>query len=344
MSLLFADGFDGYGVTTDKYLLAISGDNPNPSLAAGRNGSYGLYLGGNAFFVYTRNLNVNAQTVWVGCAYSNVSASGLRILRLQTWGTDYISLYSVTGGALRVYRGDSVGGTILGTTVTGVLNMTGWNYIEMKVYIHDTAGTVDLWVDGINKLSLTSQDTKNGTDAYVNILAIGGKDNSQGNTQKCDDLYVTDDQGAAPLNGRLGDCRIEALLPNGAGDSSQFTPSAGSNYENVDERVIDNDTTYNESSTTGHKDLYAMSNLAGTSGSILAVVPWVRAKKTDGGGRTIRALVKHSTSEGQGATIAATDGYIYQLTPDVFPNNPSTASAWTPTEVNAMQAGLEIMS
>jgi len=75
-----------------------------------------------------------------------------------------------------------------------------------------------------------------------------------------DDFYVYDATGE-------GDHIPEArrfimTLPSGVGASSQWTPLAGNNFENVDDpSTPDADTTYVETDTIGKKDLYAHAGL-----------------------------------------------------------------------------------
>ena len=101
-----------------------------------------------------------------------------------------------------------------------------WYYIECKVYIHDTNGTVDIQVNGISDLSLTNQDTKYST-------SFTGASQIQLNLNAAvdlvfDDLYIAD--GTAGVNSFIGPCKIECLRPNGD-DTTDWDPSTpGSHY------------------------------------------------------------------------------------------------------------------
>ena len=91
-----------------------------------------------------------------------------------------------TGSFSRVRRGNA-GGTVLGTTATGLIAINTWYYIELQVVLSDTVGVVNLTIDGTSRLALTSQDTKNaGTKTVFDTMSLVG---ITGVTAKFDDLY-----------------------------------------------------------------------------------------------------------------------------------------------------------
>src|SRR6185437_13665423 len=77
---------------------------------------------------------------------------------------------------------------------------------------------------------------------------------------------------------QAGDLRVECVMPNGPGAHTQFTPSAGANWQNVDEVPPDDDTTHNDSSTAGQLDTFVHAALAGIPSSIAAVAVQVRGR------------------------------------------------------------------
>lgn len=52
----------------------------------------------------------------------------------------------------------------------GYIQLNTWYSLELKVYRHDTSGTMDLWLDGNNILSMTSKDTG---DNDLDLVRIG---------------------------------------------------------------------------------------------------------------------------------------------------------------------------
>jgi hypothetical protein len=68
----------------------------------------------------------------------------------------------------------------------------------------------------------------------------------------------------------VGPSSIQGLVPTGAGATTQFDPSTGSNYACVDE-VPASDTDYIYTNTANDVDTYACGNLTGTINSVKAV-------------------------------------------------------------------------
>jgi hypothetical protein len=243
-------------------------------------------------------------------------------------------------------------GTVLGTTSSG-LNLNSYAHIEFKVTFHPSAGTVDVWINGVNRLSLTGQNTRATANSSANAVYIGNPSinpNNQVGTWDYDDIIVydgqaTDANGNADITGPIGDCGLAWLLPTGAGTTTQFTPDTGSNFARVNEATPDGDTSYAESATVGNIDTYAMGDLAGTVTTIKSVASIQYAKKTDVGARGMKAELRSGGGNAAHATeIALGNSYLYYFSNwGRNPNNGSPAD-WTPTAVNALEAGQQVSS
>ncbi|MDD5353267.1 MAG: hypothetical protein PHS93_08925 [Candidatus Omnitrophica bacterium] len=136
----------------------------------------------------------------------------------------------------------------------------------------------------------------------------------------------------------------ETFRPNAAGDLTQLTPNAGSNYDRVLEAVADDDTTYNSSTgADGAKvDLYNVPDSGYGVGTINSVTIYARVRKEAG-----------STGAGNARIACKTEGTVYygsnEALADTYTNitkayttNPNTTVAWTWAEVNALQIGIEL--
>jgi hypothetical protein len=119
-----------------------------------------------------------------------------------------------------------------------------------------------------------------------------------------------------------------------------FTPSTGNNWEQVDDNGNDGDTSYVESSTTGHKDLYNFGSL-GTFANINAVVDYAIAKKTDVSSFTIIPVAKSNGVEADATGILVNDT-SYLAYGGVYLTDPDTTAAWTDTAVSAAQFGYKV--
>src|SRR5262249_45834379 len=138
------------------------------------------------------------------------------------------------------------GGTVTLGTSTAFLTAGAYNHIQIKVTISDTVGVVAIKVNDslTGWLNLSSQDTQNAGTSNITNIIIGGDLTFGIGTQmpfRIDDIVILDTTGAVN-NDFLGDCRVEAIFPNGAGNYAQWTPSTGSNFQNVDETPPNDDT------------------------------------------------------------------------------------------------------
>ena len=341
MALLFVDSFDHYA-TADILQKWTTKDDTIEIGAYGRNSTNGLRCsGGNADevnVVYTRTANTN--TCIVGFAFKWVTHTGaaLSILDIRDSATTHVALLLDNTGILTVYRG--LGTTLLGTTSATLASGT-YYYIELKVAIHDTTGTVDVQVNGSNVLSLTGQDTRNGAAAQWTSICLGNAINNTSNkTFDYDDFYLADSSGATN-NDLLGPIRVKAILPDGAGASTDFTPSAGSNFQNVDEASTDGDTTYNSESTAGDHDTYTYAAL-GLSGTVKGVQTNLMVRSDGAGSETIAPMVRISSTDYQGTTANVTTSYADSR--QVYETSPATAAAWTVAEIDGAEFGIKLVS
>lgn len=345
MTLLFCDGFDHYaeGDTLKKWTYYYDATTILGSEYARFNGQGILLNNSNSNNAHFKDLGDNYTTLIFGGA--------LKLIQTPTGvyptGDEYLFRFSDTGTTqvgicmdaelkIRAYNGDE---ELLGTSSNAV-PLNNWFYIEFKVTFNATSGSVEVRVNGTTYLTLTSKDTISTANAYANRIYVGA--NYHDADVYWDDIYVCDTSGSYN-NDFLGDITIETLHPSGAGNSSQLTPSAGSNYENVDDATdIDDDTTYNEGSTVGYKDTYAMDDMTGT-GTIKAVAFNLCARKTDAGSKGIQQIARvNSTDYDIGSAEGLFDNYkIYQGIAEV---NPDDSAAWEAADVNGMEAGVEIDS
>jgi hypothetical protein len=262
------------------------------------------------------------------------NSSGARLAEFRLGGTVQASL-AINNGEVLVKRSTS---STLQTTSSTPITTDVWYQVEIHL-VCDNSGSWEVKLDGTTILS-GSGDTQQ--HASLNDLDgvwffmwpdnVGTGD--QGITE-IDNVVIQDAAG-----GFLGEWRIEGLQPSGAGSQTDFTPSAGSNYENVDEVPPDDDTTYNESSTNGHRDLYAYDNLAALGGgeSIAAVQVNTIAKQS--GGEDVSNLIRSggTTYTETPQTLAAGYGTRKRLEEQ----NPNTSGAWSEAAVNAAEFGLEV--
>lgn len=257
----------------------------------------------------------------------------------------HISICVTTTGAIYVMRGGAIagtGGTYLGQTTGPVLVANAWQHIEVKVYIHDSAGTVEVRVEGVPVLSLTGIDTKNSASTTVDQINLHGLKTLAGTAMQFHwkDFIIWDSSGSSN-NDFIGPCQVITLLPDGD-NSFNWTPSTGSTgYNLINEGFEpDDESSYiSASSSLPAASTFTLGNLPADVTSVKAVMPVVRARKTDGGDGTLQVSMVSGASTGSGASRPITVAYTYWS--DVIEVDPATAAAWTPTAVNAAKLKLD---
>jgi hypothetical protein len=342
MAILFMDSFDHY---TDVYQKYVSSAEAVIEVSANARYGPGCLIPGTYKRGCLRSRSLTpSSTFIVGFAYkSNAWGADSAIMSLREGTTTHINLRLLNG--TRQWQVDRPG-TVLGTSTVQFATQT-WQYIEIKATIHDTAGSFELRQNGITILSGTNVDTRNGGTGLLDEIYIwdtGGADNRENNGAYLDDLYVCNTAGSVG-NDFLGDTRIEYLAPTGAGTRTGFTPSAGSNWSNVDE-VPASDTDYNSANTPGAMDLFQMANLSG-NGLVRGVQTISRAKKDDAGFRKFKPAFFKASGLGStdrwytGTQVPVSDSYAF-LPMQLLATSPDTGAAWTVDEINAIQYGYAV--
>lgn len=255
----------------------------------------------------------------------------------------HLSLYLATDGSLSLYRGTSAG-TLLETSATGLMAINTWYYIEVYGLIDNATGAYEIRINGTNVLDGSGVDSRNGgTDANVSCVGVTRIDNAtfSGAITLYDDIYAVTGDGV-DATGFQDEISIEKISPTGAGNYTQLTPSAGSNWQNVDE-IPFSASDYNGSPTPGQKDTYAMSNLAAASGDILGAVLHTATFKNNAGFIKGRRLLRISSTDYAGADYPSFSATM-QPHSEVLEESPATTAAWTISEINAIETGFEVRS
>jgi len=135
----------------------------------------------------------------------------------------------------------------------------------------------------------------------------------------------------------------EILRPNAAGDETNLVPIPGTgeaNWEDVDEAVADEDTTYVRYGLAAWmKDLYNLPAHSG-SGTINSVTVYARCKANGSPIVQTSAIIRCKTNGTvyEGNEITVTTSYVNYS--KAWATTPNTGSAWTWTEIDALQIGV----
>lgn len=288
--------------------------------------------------------------IWWGMAFRPNRSDGavggtepLMVVFGDGVGATHLTVYANAAGALSLYRGTSAG-TLLGTTSNGQVANNTWVYLELYAHV-DNLGAYELRVNGVNVLSASGVDTRNGGTS-PNVTTIGStyvhNPGILASAQpQIDDLYLMTGDGAGG-SGFQSEIIIERIAPSAAGNYTQLTPSAGSNWQNVDE-VPFSSSDYNGSPTPGQKDTYAYTNLVSTTGTIVGTVLHTATMKNNAGFITGRRVIRIGGSDYNGADYPSFSATMVPHS-EVLEVSPATAAAWTISEVNGTEAGFEVRS
>jgi hypothetical protein len=344
MALLFMDSFDHY-VTAD-LLEKWSSQAGTVAISAanGRRSSASLRLATAGAQLYKTCGTANT-TIIVGAAVRASLASNpasLFTIWEATAVRNQVILAANPDGSLAAYRGPAAAspGAILSATLLGTipaaLAANSYAYVELRVVLHESAGEVQVRVNGVQLLNLTAQDTI-ATGATASWTSLLLSTNNGVTTVDYDDLYVLDGSGPAPWNTFLGDCRVDARVPTAPGATTGWTPLAGANWAAVDDTAPDDDTTYTSTSTLNAVDTFVVQDAPVAGATLFGVQHCLNLKKTDAGACTVAPVVRHSGVDNVGTAISPGTSYAYGLA--INQTNPGTSAQWTEAEFNAAEFG-----
>lgn len=226
-----------------------------------------------------------------------------------------------------------------------------WYYIELRIKaVAGATGEVELRVNGVSlysEIRQTSVGQPNvGFVEFRSGETSGNASYGSGHAFDITDIAINDQ--TTGYDGWIYPAIVDTIKPTTeVVGEIDFTPQTGTdNAAMVDDVPHDYDTTWNESTTVGHKDRFSTTQTVPytNQGSVLGVKVQAIMKDTaDLGTRQARAVVFENATEGVGATVTLSKTG-FQPVEDVFATNPDTTAAWTKAEVNACQFGYEVIT
>lgn len=334
MALLFADSFDHAASGAAVLTKWTAGSGYTVSATYARHGPRGITV--SAANSYLSKALPPASTMIVGLALRPGVVGARDSFAFRQGGSHQVYVRRNANGSLSVHRGD---GAVLGSTPILVYKADTWLYVELKVVVANAGGRAILRVDE-NVLVDYTGDTQATATAEIDELYLY----NSGNDDAVDDLVVMDTAGTR-CNDFLGDVNVSAHVADAAGALAEWTPLASTNVSQVDDPLgahHDADSTYNSSATAGQRDLFGLSDLAPAGAAVKAVVVQADLRKDDAGARSARTLVRTGGANFAGATEAVSNSYVGHRT--TYEANPDTGADWTVAEVNALEAGYELVS
>lgn len=329
MTTVWADGFDSADINDLTYDYTLTGGSWSKVTGRRGAGTYAVQSTKGFYHVLPSPTN----TVFMSFALKRISGTTTTFLSVKETGSNDHITVQITATGLVFYSDSSLRGSASFAYTNG-----NWIWLQFKFVVDNSAGSIECRDASGNVLvNLTGIDTRSGGPlGVVGVVTLGDINNSD--PIAFDDFHVWNTTGSV-CNTWTNDSRVDHLLPNGAGNSTQFTPSSGSNYQCVDDAPI-NTTDYVSSSTAGHQDLYTFTDLPHTPVSIFAAVRQSIATKDDSGARSLKNITRSGTTTVAGSAQTLTLG-TWTSQVDVQETDPNTSAAWTVSGINAAQHGIE---
>jgi hypothetical protein len=345
MALVFGDSFDHYVIAdiakkwTNVTNLASSVIAPAYALPPHQ---AGLLTGGNGNYekVLPAALGTFVCGFWFRTGLLSTASIIASFMDSATPANIHVSVRYDTSGHITLCRD----ATVLATSVN-TLSIDTWYHIEVKATIGDApSGAYEVRVDGSATnwiAAATGADTRNAGNATIGSARIHSRNTSDSTTtnHRFQDFYILNTTGSVASD-FLGPCRFEVMRPGGVGTTAQWTGNYADNWQNVRDTNGDSDSTFNQSSTAGQTDQFAMTDVP--AGTVHAIQHVIMARRDAGGARTVRPVTRIGTTNYNGTSMTAAASYVFLTDPVSV--SPATSTAWTATEINAAEFGYELVS
>lgn len=234
-----------------------------------------------------------------------------------------LSLDNVTRSMIA--RKGSSSGTVLGTGINSFVGDV-FHLVEVRFKSSSTAGFFQVKVNGVTEIDFSGNT--NDSSANINRLFLH-------NIAYFDDFIVDN-------SGWIGNTSVQGLTVSGAGTHTGFTPSAGDNYECIDE-IPYNDNDFIYATSPNVIDTYTITALPVSPRSIKAVQLQARCSMEGNPAFQNVKLVCRSggtdyvSSANQVASLSKSYTGLWEL-------NPADSSAWTKSAVDAIEIGIKTES
>lgn len=278
-------------------------------------------------------------------AHSTAFNSGSQGLYFELGADEQFHIEQESGSGLgirfHIYRG----ATLIDTT--SYFDFGVWHYFELKATVRDgTDGAYEFRHNGVLDISGTGVNlADSGADGW-DIFAWRYSTNG-GTLMRFDDVYVNNGTGSSN-NDFLGPQIVEGLLPTADGDDTEWTPSSGANWDNVNDAATSTDESgagaYNGSDTNGQRDLYEFADLTQVTATINAVQLSVQLAMESAGTRTVKTKYKDPDTTLVDGDSHVVDSTVYDEFTQVFDENPNSAAAWDVADIDDGQFGIEVVS
>jgi hypothetical protein len=284
---------------------------------------------------------ISSGVVGFSVLFDDTTTETFFLSLLDTGTVEHIRLSRNSSGQINILR---VSTSLTGGSSSSSFPNETWLWVELKFSIADSIGanSVQLWVNGVLEATVaTGQDTRNAGNASIDAIWLGSFVTSANPVGiRYSEFYVSD--STTPL----GDCRVRTLIPSAEGDTQNFSSTGASHYTEVDDNPADDNSTYVESATPNHIELFQMSGISSNPSVIHAVSPWLCTRKTDAGHKTFAPILRLSSTNYEQSGVNAFDNYSYNnpVILELNPDSPGGTGVWDITSLDNTQVGLRVVS
>jgi len=338
MTIYWQDGMDLYPAASDlalRYQSAVGTVHQTD----GRFGGGCVQLG-NQNGLSARPPGLSVTDLWLGFAFyvygidGDKQIAGFNTIDSSNNGDTCEITYNSATGVWRAYRGRL--GAQLGTAVL-MLPLNSWHWVDVRCQPNTTFGgtdgTVEVWVDDVQIINLTSVNCSSFAPNPIIGAAFGDAASNNSSPSFYDDVFMS--------STRIGDTRIETLVPTSDASPNDGTPSTGANhYAVVDETQYNTSDYITMTNVSGNKEVYGHGALAGTTPTIRSVQVMMVSQKTNAGALTLQPLVKSSGTEADGSAQSVSTSWSWQGS--IFETDPNTSAAWAYGAVNSASIGYKV--
>lgn len=247
-----------------------------------------------------------------------------------------------SAGQLAVKRGLATGTQVGGFSSIGLVqDSTTFYDIEVK-FVVANSGSCIIQVNGEEVLSVTGDLASTANENCNNILF--GKPSSAPPLSTADIIYehvvIMDTTGTA-MNDFIGPIKVNPHYLTADGFYTDFTANTGDRWDAVNDLDPDGDTTYISANVVGNKYTAVATNLPAGITTVHALAVWAKSQRDDDVTRAYKALLRYSGTDQLGSDDKYIGpNYAYQIS--TFDVSPFSATAWTPTEIDGLEVGVQI--
>lgn len=367
MTLLWADGFDHYGLDLNNMLDGVyaTAENIELSTAHPGTGTHGIFVndesdnssGGGLRKVLTSSttkMGAIGRFYFPSLPVGNTSAAIFDFVS-STSTRSHVTCFVDSNGCLRFHKeGDYSlnGGT--GTLIAlsdPLITSNAQHHIEVQVYIHATAGWVRAAVNGVHRYQATGLDTLYDSSGIVSVRQTQPYYGTSAGVYPghfyMDDYQLYDFTGSSAIDtdwcptvdgagiatGYIGELGGYILPPNADTAEADWGKSTGSSgYALIDE-ATPNDNDYIYSSSSGDLSEFAVTDLPEEITYIRGLQIIGRLSKADAGAAMTKFGMKSVAAVTDAAERPITTEPTYWW--DFINVDPNSSTRWTRSSLNA---------